>query len=361
MAIITLKCNWYLHELGDRQKLLQYFQEIKGKSIEWELLERPVQMTIDYSFEIVQHREEVIREETLNAYIDLFPDNELARDTLQILQKHKHQDATYKATLYLTGEIGASISIQKNTIILDSQKEYQSELEEIIDKADLTEYLDDDFYMQIREQGRAFCYSIVLSDTRTWKEMRGQFQIMFDNKAFREENYFEFYYLDRLSERRNIALPSRQLDLLQCYSWIKEHTSLCQKKERSPIYFTILTYLFNRDNFESMMYAIIALENLYCEKGGKGVSYLLQQRIKSVFPSIDDVTIKKIYKIRSRFVHGEQEFSIYDSYVEFDDDDKETIELICIAELVLIETIRLLIANNASRLRFIETSSYECM
>ena len=156
MAIITLKCNWYLHELGDRQKLLQYFQEIKGKSIEWELLERPVQMTIDYSFEIVQHREEVIREETLNAYIDLFPDNELARDTLRILQKHKHQDATYKATLYLTGEIGASISIQKNTIILDSQKEYQSELEEIIDKADLTEYLDDDFICKYENKVERF-------------------------------------------------------------------------------------------------------------------------------------------------------------------------------------------------------------
>lgn len=361
MAVISINYPFWTRNQNEANTLKQSFEDALQKSILWELFGLKVPMKLDISVKERVDTDMKTRINSLTTYTQLFPNDEYARKELELQKKRQNHYMDFYTTINLTGEIDATISIHKNTIQFNDPTYFQTLLgDDSTIGVDNTEMIDDEFYNQIREYSRAFYYAILLSNTRTWNNAIGKVEVLFDNIIYRTESFFERGYLYDLSKTNSSLFQAPQLSVFACYDWIVEHTSLCMKAERSPIYFTALTYLFNRDSFERMMFANIALENLYCDQDTRGKTSMLKKRIKAVFPTIDDQTINQIYKIRSKFVHGEQTFSIYDSFVEFDD-DKETESLINLAEIVVIETIRLLISKNATELRFQEIVSYECI
>lgn len=69
--------------------------------------------------------------------------------------------------------------------------------------------------------------------------------------------------------------------------------------------------------------------------------------------------IKKMYSLRSKFVHGELAISNCDLTVETLDDYKRFSGTSFMAMSLLFETVRMLIANDADSINFTETISYD--
>lgn len=68
--------------------------------------------------------------------------------------------------------------------------------------------------------------------------------------------------------------------------------------------------------------------------------------------------IKKMYSLRSKFVHGELAISNCDLTVETLDDYERFSGTSFMAMSLLFETVRMLIANDADSINFTETISY---
>ena len=122
--------------------------------------------------------------------------------------------------------------------------------------------------------------------------------------------------------------------------------------------FSALSYVFNREMHEILIYSIIALENIYAPND-KGISYTLQKNMTTVFPCITKEMIKNLYKMRSKFVHGEISMGNYQLIEEIFDCTRDYEEPSKLAIALLIATIRKLIENDATSIKFRETISFE--
>lgn len=148
-------------------------------------------------------------------------------------------------------------------------------------------------------------------------------------------------------------LLKTELSLNQTFEWIKHHTNLLHNAVASPVIFGALTYILNRECHESLIYSIIALESIY-SPNSKGISYTLQKRITTVFPTVTKEQIKQIYAQRSKYVHGETKIGLFPFYEEIMENDDEFYESATLATAILLESLRLLIANNSTSFVFRE-------
>lgn len=144
----------------------------------------------------------------------------------------------------------------------------------------------------------------------------------------------------------------------KAFLWIKNYTKLQETNKKPPIPFTMLTYLFNRESHESLLYSVIGLENLYFSKNG-GIAYTLQKRINYLFPSITKDQIKNIYSQRSDFVHGKVEMMMFKDYNDEINDILQFDDAAILACALLLETLRMLAVNNASKISFNEQLSHK--
>ena len=85
----------------------------------------------------------------------------------------------------------------------------------------------------------------------------------------------------------------------------------------------------------------------------------MQKRINNVFPSITKEQIKDIYKKRSDFVHGETKINVHKDYSDIINGVSQFDDAPLLAVALLIESIRLLIANNAKSILFNEHISHK--
>lgn len=226
-----------------------------------------------------------------------------------------------------------------------------------IDEIDGIWNLFDDLYMdEIKAIAGSILLSIVLCKP-DFNMRSAMIYTKFDGKLVRKEFFIDTFSYSEAAHK-HADLLSTNLTLQETWNWIHDHTSLFGKKQKSPMAIAALSYILNRENHEALLYSIIGLESIYCPEDS-GISFILQSRITHIFPSITRRQIKHLYDLRSNFVHGGKLIGVKYSDDETYEDDCEYKEYAFLSYALLVETLRLLIHNNAETINFSSTISYE--
>lgn len=157
-----------------------------------------------------------------------------------------------------------------------------------------------------------------------------------------------------------ITFPDMQLTFQECWKWAAKNTSLFQKNNSSPVAFSVLSYILNRELHETLIYSTIGLESLFCPPKSKSTRYLLTKRIPTVFPVIEEDQIKKMYTARSDIVHGNISIGNYYIIQEIVKTDDAIANACVLGVALLVESIRKLIKEGATKYTFQEFTKYKC-
>ncbi len=329
-------------------------ERFDAKSFNLNLFDSDVSFTSSVTYNVEDNERQSRIIDNYKRYLELHPNNDDIKRKLA--EKENERDRRMGIVLSLYGEIDADVSIEENTIYLPSMKRHT--LEEIVER-DLFEYglsdHVDEFYDSLRQQISGFFLAILLSSTRLWNMIPGAVNVYFNDALYQHDRIVDRCGL--CNDDLNYSIPLSELDIIDCWRWIKKNTSI-GAKEHSPVYFTALSYIFNRYEYEALLFAVLGLESLLVKPKSKYISDQFQKNLRAVFKTLDEASLKKVYKIRSKFVHGETEFSILDSFLEYNDDDSldDAVEMLTLA---LVEMIRLLIKNDATKFRFHENVTYD--
>ena len=218
-------------------------------------------------------------------------------------------------------------------------------------------FLDDLYREDIQPPAIGCILALVLTDPRI--NINGcKVSFLFNEKEFTSKLYFT-YAIQNMAAERYGEIIKVELSFLQCWDWIKRNTSLCGSVEKSPTYISALSYLLCRELHECVVYSIIGLESIYVPRDKQAGAHLLRKRISSVFSDIQPKRIKDLYSARSKIVHGEVQLGISFADNEVLSDGDEYEDLALFSSALLIESIRLLIFNNARQLTFRETTEVQ--
>ena len=123
---------------------------------------------------------------------------------------------------------------------------------------------------------------------------------------------------------------------------------------------TSYSYVLNRTPFEILLYAIIGLESALTEEDEKlpngrkhGIKAQLKEIMPKLFSFITCEDVEAMYRLRSKFVHGDISFPNYyalDPY-GYGHGEYKYESSAGKARLALLMTIRLLVKNNATKIR----------
>lgn len=184
-----------------------------------------------------------------------------------------------------------------------------------------------------------------------------KFQTLVDGNLFRDELQM-VYALQNEAYSEHQPLFSTSLSLQETFDWIKANSSLCVETENPVVAISTLSYVLNRDIHESLIYSIIGLESLHVPED-KGVTNLLAKRLACVFPNVSMQSIKEMYRMRSKFVHGEMKMDVFSIIrKEFTEQEKEVDTVALLAIALLIESMRRLVKHNAKRFSYTEQISF---
>lgn len=327
-----------------------------GKSFQWRLFERDITFSSTIVSRPIFETNDSIIIDNYKRYLAIHPENEEIREKLE--KKENEHRCWWSVVLSLEGELDAETSIEDNTLFFPDMKRYS--IEDVVEK-DLCSYflsyhLDDQLFEQLRQQIMGFSIALMLSTSHIWDYFTGSFSVFLNNVFYKKDLVFDWQgWSDEVPET---TISTSQLEITDCWNWIRKNTSIMGERPRSPIYFTSLSYVLNRQGYEALLFAVLGLESLFVKPNSKNISYQFQRNLKAVFPSLSDVDLKKIYGMRSKFVHGETEFSILDSFLELERDNSlnNALELLV---MLLVESIRILIKNDAIRFHFQETVTYQ--
>lgn len=295
----------------------------------------------------------------LKKLINLMPDNEGLKADLVKYEEKAKQDKMYDVTISFEGEIAAEIDISYNSILhytgpLSAKMTHRDipKLKKMFESDPL-----DDFY---EEKIKKFLICLVMAIVLFSPGIHlggGRVVLWIDGQEYKKEEFLTSPLHTEAFAKYNQIMKTK-LDFANTFSWIKSYTGLQEDREKPPVPFTMLTYLFNRDVHESLLYSVIGLENLFLAKD-TGISYKLQNRINYLFPSITKEQIRSIYKQRSDFVHGKVRMNLCKDYSDMMNGDFQFDDAAILACALLMETIRLLVHNNATRLSFSEQLSHK--
>ena len=157
-----------------------------------------------------------------------------------------------------------------------------------------------------------------------------------------------------------ITFPDMQLTFRECWKWAVKNTSLFQKNNSSPVAFSTLSYILNRELHETLIYSTIGLESLFCPPKSKSTRYLLTKRIPTVFPVIEEDQIKEMYAARSDIVHGNIKIGTYYIIREIIKTDDAIANACVLGVALLVESIRKLIESDATHYVFEEFIECKC-
>jgi hypothetical protein len=291
--------------------------------------------------------------------LKILPDDDTLKADLIKYKEEAKNDKLYDVTISFEGEIAAEIDISNNSILYYTGPIFDKVTYRDIPKLKkmITSDLLDDFY---EEKVKKFLLCIMMAIVLSEPGIRlgsGYVVLYIDEQKYRKETLLESpIHTDAFKEYGKIM--QTKLNFLDTFNWIKSYTKLQEDGQKPPIPFTMLTYLFNRDSHESLLYSVIGLENLF-SKNDKGISYTLQNRINYLFPSITIEQIKYIYQQRSNFVHGKIKMNLYNDYSYTSNEDFQFDDAAILACALLMETIRLLVKNNATKISFSEQLSHK--
>lgn len=266
----------------------------------------------------------------------------------------------YDVEVVFAGDVAIEVNTEENSVLY-----YDGPRDEKLQYRDadfLNSYIRndmlDDFY---DENIKKLVLAIVMSIAIAYPEMNincATTVVAFDGQDYKKEQFFSYYPIHNEAAKEYGQLFEQEVSFDTCFCWIKKNTSLADEKKQSPIIFSALSYVFNREMHEIFVYSIIGLESIYAADN-KGISNTLQKNISTVFPSITKDMIKKLYRMRSKFVHGEIPVGNYHLVEEIIENERDYIESSRLAVALLIATIRNLIENNATTIKFKEMISFE--
>ena len=222
----------------------------------------------------------------------------------------------------------------------------------IDDPFDKYDSLDDDFKCQLDLFCMRMTHTIIL--TMPWIDINtAHFTIYLNHKKFKNKNYIT-YPIHQNAYEKWTSLFKTNLNIIQTWNWLNLNHIHDTDNSNCPAV-SILSYLLNREYHEIMLYSVIGLEALYGDKkNNHGVSFKLQNRIHSVFPDISQNQIKEIYKDRSVFTHGCFRITSHDLFGDFLNGNFKYENEAIQASAIFLESIRMLIANNAVKMVFHE-------
>ena len=254
------------------------------------------------------------------------------------------------------GDLPAEIDVERNDVYYyDGPKNIQYKKSDV---AKLRKYfkhdcLDEDFQTQLE----IFCLSMVQAIILTDPSLdinTGHFKIYIDQMPFKEKKHIEYYPMHEISYDEWRLIFRTSLEITKVWDWLLRNGIKFSSKPKCPTV-SLLYYLLNRDYHEILLYSVIGLEALYGDRNRRNPkSPILQNRINAVFPSVAKRQVKKLYDVRSSISHGVGDISSAIAWLDIINNNKEYEELAILSSALLIESIRMLVANDATSFVFKE-------
>ena len=313
-----------------------------GFSFSWQIDQEIVSISAQITFE----KKYLYSSETKKVE-DKLKDNPCDKELKLEYERLREDDSDWEALVTFRLLISPSVNLDKNEIVFSKEKSTETSGSE-------WGYFDSFYDVCIAKLNMALVMAFVFAKPgiHIWNS-----KVYINDTQYADENYVkEIMPIGTLKEYQTIKKVS--VSYTQALDWIKKHTSLCNQCEKSPSAFSAITYVFNRQYHEGLIYSIIGLESIY-SPGKSGISYTLQKRINAIFPMVSKDEIKRMYGLRSKFVHGELSISNCDLLPETLDDYDQFSDTAFMAMSLLFETVRVLISNNADSIIFNETISYD--
>ena len=193
--------------------------------------------------------------------MEILPDN---KDLLADYNKYlrlDEKDYIYDVEIVVASDIAIEVDIENNSVLFyDGPKAKELKHRDI---AVLKRYIKDDsldeFYM---DKIKKFVLAIVMSIAITYPEIdinSATSIVTFDGKNYRKERYFSCYPIQNDAVKKYGGLIDTKISFDDCFNWIKKYTSLAGQNKKSPVIFSALSYVFNREMHEILIYSIIAL------------------------------------------------------------------------------------------------------
>ena len=293
-----------MHIIQDNENAAEFEKAIKecadDLSFQWNIYDEIVDVTSRTS--IILHRERSTELELAEEKVGQNPlDDKLKDEYESLLEMYSNREAIIEFETAMS----LNVNLNKNQIFFSNNDSSECEWG----------YFDSFYDEYIARLNLALVMAFVFAKPHMhiWN-----IETDINDIRYIDENYVkEIIPIGTLKEYKLIKKES--ISYKEALMWIKNHTSLCGNRNKSPSAFSALTYVFNRQYHEGLIYSIIGLESIY-SPGKSGISYTLQKRINKFFPMISKDEIKKMYALRSKFVHGELAISNCDLLVETLDD-----------------------------------------
>lgn len=291
--------------------------------------------------------------------IKLFPEDKTLKTELTRYEERARSSWVYDFVAVFRGDIAAEIDISENRIL-----HYNGPVNKDVKTTDIPRLkklivsdMLDDFYEENFKKFLMAIIMIFLFASPCIAPELGVCELFIDGNKYKSERFINSPNRAEALEKHQPIITTK-LTVNQVVSWIKKHTNLHENKVKCPVAFSALSYVLNREDHESLLYSVIGLESIY-SPDNHGISNALQKRINHIFPLITKEQIKNIYKKRSDFVHGKEKIHLYNDYTDMMNGIFPYDNVSFLATALLFETIRKLIANDATKIIFHEQISYQ--
>lgn len=314
-------CNWYIDEIGD--------------------------VSFDISLDIQKHKEDTF-EDCLKYRKELLekdPNNESLRKEYEYYRLRDENDWRFECVVSFCCVLPVFTLENPELFCLDTDVDEQKRYEW------------HEFYtFDLNKIIKAIVMAIVISSPEVNIHC-ARFQTFVDGSLFRDELQM-LYALQNEAYSEHQPLFSTCLSLQETFDWIKANSSLCVETEKPVVAISTLSYVLNRDIHEGLIYSIIGLESLHVPED-MGVTNLLAKRLSCVFPGVSMQSIRAMYRMRSKFVHGEMIMDVFSVIREESTEQEEKVDAVALlAVALLIESMRKLVKHNSKRFNYTEQISF---
>lgn len=259
----------------------------------------------------------------------------------------------YKTMLYLLANIDGTADVEHNCFRTGKFYTFSFVDKEGVTQNEILEHgcaLDELILYDIKDCIFGFVMAMALGNPII--DARGVgIKVYFDDVLAHREVLLQ-YNVHNQAAKKFPELFQEKIPLPQAWKWINKNTSIGRVREKSPMYFSALSYILARDYHEAVIYAMIGLENLFASKKEKGIKERLKTRIPLLLPSICAQQIHDLYKVRSDVVHGNLQLGICLSLQEALDNDDIFENNAILATAILVASVRKLIINHSIALSF---------
>lgn len=310
-----------------------------------------IEATPSYSF----YEEEILN--SINALLEKYPNSSYLTLPKMLIESRWKNNPRYQVSVNLTYSLPLYVSADTKKCII-TEDPLASSIN--FDSVNLAETSFEFFETIYDEEIKRICYTFVIVIILSHPEIyigNAYLNVYLNSRLYIQEFYLDQNQQEYASEEHP-QIFTEKFSLNKTFSWLKQNTELYDPSQPSNIAFSALTQALCRSGYESLIYAIIGLENLFIPKE-HSKSEKLQKRIRSVFPNVTAADIRKMYSLRSNFVHGELKMDT--CCVTLPSADEESVnahKTSTLATALLLESIRKLIAQNATCFHFEENIQY---